>query len=130
MNSMLTRTPLSVVQAQLDAYNAKDIESLLETYAPDAEQYNLHGDLLAKGHDQLRSRFLARFKEPNLYAKLVSRIVVGTIVTDAELITRDFPEGMGTLEMLCIYEIVGSRIQKASFAWGQKTIHATTHNTA
>lgn len=127
---MLTRTPLSVVQAQLDAYNAKDIEALLETYAPSAEQYTLHGELLAKGQDQLRSRFLARFKEPNLYAKLVSRIVVGTIVTDAELITRDFPEGMGTLEMLCIYEVVEGRIQKASFALGQKTIHSTTHSAA
>jgi hypothetical protein len=127
---MPTRTPISVVQAQLDAYNAKDIEALLETYAPDAEQYTLHGELLAKGHDQLRSRFLARFKEPNLHARLVSRIVVGNIVTDAELITRDFPEGMGTLEMLCIYEVAERRIQKASFALGQKTVHAPTHSDA
>ena len=29
-------SPLAVVQAQLDAYNAKDIEALLATYAPDA----------------------------------------------------------------------------------------------
>ena len=127
---MPTRTPLSVVQAQLDAYNAKDIEALLETYAPDAEQYTLHGELMAKGHDQLRSRFLARFTEPSLHAKLLSRIVVGNIVTDAELITRDFPEGVGTLEMLCIYEVAESRIQKASFALGQKTIHAPTHSDA
>ena len=120
---MPTKTPLSVVQAQLDAYNAKDVEALLETYATDAEQYTLHGELLAKGHDQLRPRFLARFSEPNLHARLVSRIVVGNIVTDAELITRDFPEGIGTLEMLCIYEVAEGRIQKASFSPGQKTIH-------
>ncbi len=124
---MPTRTPLSVVQAQLDAYNAKDVEALLETYAADAEQYTLHGELLAKGHDQLRQRFLTRFKEPNLHAKLVSRIVVGNIVTDAELINRDFPEGLGTLEMLCIYEVAEGRIQKASFALGQKTIHVPAH---
>ncbi|MFZ6774021.1 nuclear transport factor 2 family protein [Undibacterium sp. SXout7W] len=127
---MPSRTSLSVVQAQLDAYNAKDIEALLETYAPDAEQYTLHGELLAKGHEQLRSRFLARFKETSLYAKLVSRIVVGNVVTDAELITRDFPEGLGTLEMLCIYEVVEGRIQKASFSLGQKTIHAPTQSAA
>jgi hypothetical protein len=124
---MQTRTPLSVVQAQLDAYNAKDIESLLETYAPDAKQYTLHGELLAQGHDELRSRFLARFKEPHLYAKLLCRIVVGNIVTDAEQITRDFPEGIGTLEMLCIYEVAEGRIQKASFALGNKTILAPAH---
>ncbi len=121
---MSARTPLSVVQAQLDAYNAKDVEALLATYAPDAEHYVLHGELLAKGHEQLRTRFSARFSEPNLHARLVSRVVVGSIVTDAELITRDFPEGVGTLEMLCIYEVAEGRIQKASFAIGQKTILA------
>ena len=30
---------VKIVQQQLDAYNAKDIEALLATYAPDAEQY-------------------------------------------------------------------------------------------
>lgn len=127
---MSTRTPLSVVQAQLDAYNAKDIEALLGTYSPDAEQYTLHGELLAKGHDQLRSRFVARFSEPNLHAKLLSRVIVGSIVTDAELITRDFPEGLGTLEMLCIYEVTEGSIQKASFAVGQKTIQVPSHTAA
>jgi hypothetical protein len=122
---MNPRTPLEVVQTQLDAYNAKDIEALLKTYALDAEQYNLHGDLLAKGHEQFRSRFLLRFEEPSLHAKLLSRIVVGNVVTDAELITRDFPEGPETLEMLCIYEVVAGYIQRASFALGQKTLHAS-----
>jgi len=127
---MSSKSPLSVVQEQLDAYNAKDIEALLKTYAPDAEQYTLHGDLLAKGHDQFRLRFLARFEEPNLYAKLISRIVIGNVVTDAELITRDFPEGPGTLEMLCIYEVSDGCIQKASFALGQKALHAPPRSDA
>jgi hypothetical protein len=60
----------------------------------------------------------------------VSRIVVGNIVTDAELITRNFPEGLGTLDMLCIYEVAEGRIQKASFALGQKTIHDPTRSDA
>jgi hypothetical protein len=127
---MPLKTPLLVVQAQLDAYNAKDVGALLNTYASDAEQYTLHGALLAKGHEQMRTRFLARFEEPNLYAKLVSRVVVGNVVTDAELITRDFPEGLGTLEMLCIYEVLDGRIQKASFAFGEKTLHAYTQGDA
>jgi hypothetical protein len=112
----------SVVQAQLDAYNAKDIEALLQTYAPDAQHFTLHGELLAQGHEQLRPRFLARFSEPDLHAKLLSRIALGNIVTDAELITRNFPEGVGTLEMLCIYEVANGRIQRASFALGQKKL--------
>jgi len=120
----MSATPLAVVQAQLDAYNARDIEALLRAYAPDAEQFTLHGELLAKGHEQLRSRYLTRFAEPDLHARLLSRIVVGNIVTDAELVTRNFPEGLGTLEMLCVYEVVDGLIQKASFALGAKALHA------
>lgn len=114
--------PLAVVQAQLDAYNAKDIDLLLATYAPDAEQYVLHGERLAQGHAQMRERFLARFAEPDLHARLLSRTVVGAMVVDYELITRNFPEGLGTVEMLCVYEVVGGRIQRASFATGAKRL--------
>jgi len=121
-------SPLTVVQAQLDAYNAKDVEALLETYAHDAEQYTLHGERLAKGHEQLRNRFLARFAEPDLHARLLSRTVMGSVVVDYELITRNFPEGLGTLEMLCVYEIVAGRIQKASFAFGEKRVHVQDKN--
>ena len=125
---MPINSPLSVVQAQLDAYNAKDVEALLQTYAPDAEQFTLHGELIAKGHEQLRERFLTRFSEPNLHAKLLSRIVIGNIVTDAELITRNFPEGVGTLEMLCVYEVTDGRIRRASFALGEKMLHAPSRH--
>lgn len=117
-------SPLSVVQGQLDAFNAKDVEALMCTYAPDAEQFALHGERLAKGHDELRPRYLARFEEADLFARLLSRMVIGNIVTDLELITRNFPEGLGTLEMLCIYEVADGRIQRASFASGAKTILA------
>ena len=40
---MPQNTSASIVQVQLDAYNAKNIEALLQTYAVDAEQYTLHG---------------------------------------------------------------------------------------
>ena len=122
---MTNQSPATVVQAQLDAYNAKDIEALLNTYAPDAEQFTLHGERLAVGHEQMRPRFLGRFSEPDLQARLLSRTVVGNIVTDFEVITRNFPEGRGTLEMLCIYEVLNGLIQRASFSLGEKTLHAT-----
>lgn len=119
---MNNASPLEVVQAQLDAFNNKDIDALLRAYAPDAEQFALHGELLAKGHDEIRPRYVARFNEPQLHARLLSRVVLGNIVTDLELITRNFPEGVGTLEMLCIYEVKDGRIQRASFAPGVRTM--------
>lgn len=49
--------------------------------------------------------------------------IMGNIVIDFELITRNFSEGIGTLEMLCIYEIKNGLIQKASFAIGEKRLN-------
>jgi hypothetical protein len=115
--------PLDVIQRQLSAYNAKDINGLLATYAVDAEQYTLHGERLAKGHEEMRPRFLARFAEPDLNARLMSRTVMGNIVVDFESITRNFSEGSGTMEMLCIYEIKNGLIQKVSFASGEKRLN-------
>jgi putative hydrolase of HD superfamily len=123
---MKDTSPLAVVQAQLDAFNAKDVEALMRTYAPNAEQFVLHGERLAKGHEELRPRYMTRFEEPDLFARLLSRTVIGNIVTDLELITRNFPEGLGTLEMLCIYEVVDGRIQCASFVSGAKSLLAPT----
>lgn len=123
---MPQNSPLAVGQAQLDAYNAKDIDRLLATYALDAEQYTLHGERLAKGHDEIRPRFLARFEEPDLHARLLSRTVMGNVVVDLELVTRNFPEGTGTVEMLCVYEVHDGRIQRASFALGEKRLDGTS----
>lgn len=119
---MENTSPLAVVQAQLDAFNAKDIDALMRAYAPDAEQFALHGERLARGEDEIRPRYVARFAEPDLHARLLSRTVMGRFVTDLELITRNFPEGVGTLEMLCIYEVVDGRIRRASFAPGLTTL--------
>jgi hypothetical protein len=115
-------SPAHVVQAQLDAYNARDIDTLLGTYAVDAEQFTLHGERLAAGQAAMRERFLLRFAEPDLHARLVTRSVVGNVVTDVEIVTRNFPEGLGTIEMLCIYEVIGGRIQRASFVLGEKML--------
>jgi hypothetical protein len=125
---MSDRSPIEVVQAQLDAYNAKDIEALLATYSPKAQQFATGGELLVQGHEQMRSRFLARFAEPNLHARLLSRQVVGNMVADLELIERTFPEGVGSIEMLCVYEVVDGCILRATFATGEKKLFAKPFN--
>lgn len=117
-------SPVAVVQAQLDAFNARDVDALLAAYAPDAEQFALHGARMAQGHDEMRARYQVRFAEPDLHARLLSRTVVGNIVTDTEIITRNFPEGLGTLEMLCVYEVIDGRIRRASFATGEQRMMA------
>ncbi len=113
----------TLVQRQLDAYNNKDIDGWLNTYATDAQQFNLHGECTASGHDEMRQRIAVRFEEPDLYAKLLSRIVMDNIVVDHEVITRNFAEGKGEIEMLCIYEIQNDLIVKASFSVGQPKLY-------
>lgn len=115
---MNAASPAAVVQQQLDAYNARDLDAWLATYHPDAEQYELHGPLLARGREAIGSRIRVRFAEPDLHATLLARIVLGRLVVDHERVTRNFPEGKGSVEMLCAYEVADGLIVKASFAFG------------
>jgi putative hydrolase of HD superfamily len=108
-----------VVQRQLDAYNAGDIEAWLATYHQDAEQRLLHGGLLATGHDAIRKRMIGRFSDHAQHARLISRTVMDKVVVDHELVTRTCQEGIEEIEMICIYEVDSGKIVKASFAIGQ-----------
>jgi hypothetical protein len=108
-----------VVQRQLDAYNARDLEAWLATYSADAEQFMLHGGLLASGRDAIRSRMQERFTDRALRAQLLSRVCMENIVIDHELVTRTFPDGLAQVEMVCLYEVNAGAITKATFAIGQ-----------
>lgn len=57
----------------------------------------------------------SRFAEPDLHATLLSRHSYDNVVIDHERVTRNFPEGPGTIEMLCIYLIEQGLIARASF---------------
>lgn len=72
----------------------------------------------------MRQRIAIRFAEPDLHAHLLNRIVMGNVVVDHELITRNFPEGKGQVEMLCIYEIKQGLISTASFSVGKPELFA------
>jgi hypothetical protein len=112
----------AIVQRQLDAYNARDADALLATYAEDAQMFEHPSKLLASGAAALRDRFLARFQEPNLHATLLSRTVMGHIVVDHEIVTRTFPEGPGRIQLMMIYEVKAGRIAKAWVISGEKTL--------
>lgn len=112
----------TVVQRQLEAYNARDIEALLATYAEDAELYEHPTRLLARGSAALRERFSSRFLEPNLHATLLKRILLGKKVVDYENVTRTFPEGTGSLEIVMIYEVEAGRITRAWTLLGTKVL--------
>lgn len=111
-----------LIQQQLDAYNKKDVDGWLRTYANDARQFILHGECIANGHAELRKNIEERFKEPDLHARLLHRTVMNNVVVDHEVITRNFSQGKGEIEMLCIYEIRQGLIQAVSFSLGDSKI--------
>lgn len=113
---------IDVVQRQLDAYNHRDLEAWLHTYARDAQQFEYPDTLLAHGHAEIRARATLRFQEPDLHAQLLRREINEHQVIDHELVTRNFPEGTGTIELTCIYEVAKGKIQKATFMLGKKVI--------
>ncbi len=110
--------PEAVVARQLAAYNARDIAAFMECWAEDCEYFAFPGELLAHGAAAVRARHLTRFQEPDLHGRLVQRIVAGGMVVDHEMVTRNFPEGVGEVEVVAIYEVAAGRIAKAWFRMG------------
>ena len=109
----ISHDPAAVVQRQLEAYNARDLDALLATYAPDAQLFEHPATLLASGAAALRERYAARFQEPNLHATLLNRTVMGHMVVDHEEVRRTFPEGPGKIRLLMIYDVKNGRIARA-----------------
>jgi putative hydrolase of HD superfamily len=110
--------PETIVQAQLDAYNARDIEAFVACWAPDAKYYAFPDTLLASGTAAFRERHVTRFQEPNLHGRLITRMSVGTMVVDHETVTRNFPDGPGHLDVIAIYEVEAGLIVRAWFRQG------------
>jgi hypothetical protein len=115
-------SPADLIQRQLDAYNAHDLDALLATYAEDAQLFEHPATLLASGHSQLRARFALRFQEANLHAQLLNRVLMGRFVIDHERVTRTFPEGTGTIDLVATYEVVDGKIINVWFLAAPKTL--------
>lgn len=111
--SLVEETPLALVQRQLNAYNARDIDAFMEPYAEDVELYDYTtGKLLAKGKDAMRKDY-AFFKQvPELHCEIKSRIVQGNIVIDKESVSGF---GEKPLEATAIYHIENNKIKKVYF---------------
>ena len=106
------KNPVEVIKEEVKAYNARDIDGFLATYAPDAKIYLFPDNLIMSGHEEMRPRYKTRFDSaPNLHCEITSRIVLGNYVIDREKITG-IEEGKETNAVL-IYEVREGLIRKA-----------------
>jgi uncharacterized protein (TIGR02246 family) len=113
-------TPEAIVQTQLDAYNARDMEAFLATYADDAELYTFPGTLQTKGKAEMRKRYATRFSDGLLHAVITQHLAMGSTVIDHERIQVTLPEGPGVIEAIAIYEVRDGKIAKVTFISGPK----------
>lgn len=111
-----TRTEASsseaIVNAQLAAYNRRDLEGFLSYYSEDAKLFDSRNGLTESGKDQLRIRYERSFSNQNIRALIVKRIVFDRFVIDHEKITGR-PEG--ALEAIAAYEIKDAKIIAVTF---------------
>ncbi len=108
-------TPLTVVQAQLDTYNARDIDGFAATFAAAVEVYDLDSNALRfAGIAALRERYGAQFvANPAQRSTVVSRQVVGDYVFDLEFITGTV--GKPDAHLMAIYRVRDGLIDRAWF---------------
>ena len=115
-DEILPRTAVEVVQMQLDAYNAQDLEAFLATYADDAVvESAAGGKTLSAGKASLRERYGALFaRYPRNRARVVERRTEGDgVVLDREVVTGRAPDEPDPWDLGFVrYEVEGGLIRR------------------
>ncbi|TMA14390.1 MAG: amidohydrolase [Deltaproteobacteria bacterium] len=92
---ILPRTAEDIVQAQVNAFNAQDLEAFLSTYADDAVVVRAGtGETLMSGKQSMRERYGSMFARfPANRVRIAERKIEGTnTVIDHEIVTGRGPE--------------------------------------
>ena len=105
--------PVAVVERQLAAYNARDLERFAATYSADVAIYRMPSlEAAIRGQEQLRAVYRQRFASPGLHAEILSRIVLGNKVIDHERVVGIRAEA---IEAVAVYEVAGGLIETVWF---------------
>ena len=81
---LVDSSPEMVVQRQINAYNAHNIDAFTECYTPDVRIED-KGEVVCDGRDSIRDVYASLFaNNPNVHALIEHRDVNGSTVTDSE----------------------------------------------
>ena len=106
-------SPEALVQKQLDAYNAHDIDAFAATYAENVELFRLPvAEPSSTGREALISGYGRLFKDVKPNCRALSRIVEGNFVIDQEFCQF----GENTLRATAIYQVEDQLIRRVWFA--------------
>lgn len=108
-----SNAPETVVQANLDAYNAHDLIAFMSYFSEDITLVAFNsGEVTASGKEEIRAIYQPYFEaSPQLHSTILKRIVFDNKVIDHESITgaRGNPEAF---EIVLMYEVCGDKICK------------------
>ena len=104
----------AIVQRQLEAYNARDLERFVMEFSPTVAIYRPPAaEPTLSGRAALAEHYAThRFNLPQLHAEILNRMVFGNKVVDHERITGVRAEAF---EAVAVYEIVDGLIQSVWF---------------
>lgn len=105
----------AAAQAQLDAYNARDIDRFVACYSADVTVRDLiTGEIRMQGRQQMRETYGKQFVDaPNQRAHVYNRQVAGDVVFDTEYVDGN-PSGR-TTHVTAIYHVVDGVIEQVWF---------------
>ena len=102
----------AIIDAQLAAYDRRDVEGFLSYYSEDAKLFDHPNQLTESGKEQLRTRYQRSFSNKNVRAVIVKRIVFDRFVIDHERLTGH-PDGL--IEAVAVYEVKDGKIITVTF---------------
>jgi len=109
-----TASPETIVDAQLAAYNRRDLEGFLSVYAEDAVLADYPNQVTQTGKAEMRTRYRLRFSNPSVHAEIIKRVTFGRFVIDHERVVAA-PPAEGKIEAVAIYEIKDGKIVRVTF---------------
>jgi hypothetical protein len=106
---------IDLVQGQLEAYKAQDLDAYCAFFARDVVVADLNGAVTTRGIEAYRTRYEGVFRQfPQNRAELLGRIAVGSTVVDHEKVVR--APGGDSFEVIAIYTLADGRIVRVDFA--------------
>lgn len=103
-----------VVDAQIEAYRARDVERFLSYYADDASVVLFDGTRMFAGKEVMREQYGKLFADsPGLNLTFASRMIAGDFVVDEEHVSGlhfgDMPTEMTAIS---VYQVTAGKISK------------------
>ncbi|HEU0054561.1 MAG TPA: nuclear transport factor 2 family protein [Longimicrobium sp.] len=103
------------VEAQLEAYNARDLERFLACYTDDVVIEDASGEVKTRGLDAIRPMYGDLFTRMRMNAEVRSRLRAGDWVVDDEWVTSLDHPGQPPHHVIVVYHLRDGKIDRVRF---------------